>query len=184
VRESLKEKVDPAFLGSHIVYIDTQLADRMTHARLCNMQNVDLAAVQRFWKHAPLADTCWLWDGRLTKAKYGQFSLDMKTWLVHRLAYTFAVGPIPEGLDVNHTCKVRHCVNPSHLYAGRAPPKRSVRDGLMVTIAVAAPVHKKFKTLLNVLNGRRQQGESYVSASDLLSRLIVAGAGSVIDAQV
>ena len=146
------------------------------------MQNTDLEAVQRFWKHAPLADTCWIWDGQLTKAKYGQFSLDKKTWLVHRLAYTFAVGPIPEGLDVIHTCKVRHCVNPSHLYAGRAPPKRSVREGAMVAISVAAPVHKKFKTLLNVLNGRRNQGESYISASDLLSRLIVAGAGSVIDA--
>jgi hypothetical protein len=182
VTESLKEKVDPAFLGSHTVYIDTQLAGRMTHARLCNMQNVDLEAVQRFWKHAPLTDTCWLWDGQLTKAKYGQFSLDKKTWLVHRLAYTFAVGPIPEGLDVIHTCKVRHCVNPSHLYAGRAPAKRSVREGAMVAISVAAPVHKKFKTLLNVLNGRRNQGESYISASDLLSRLIVAGAGSVIDA--
>lgn len=170
-----------------MVYINTQLASRMTHARLCNMQNTDLEAVQRFWKHAPLANTCWLWDGQLTKAKYGQFSLDKKTWLVHRLAYTFAFGPIPEGLDVIHRCKVRHCVNPSHLYAGREPAKRSVlRDGKMpdpmVTIAVSKPVHNKFKTLLNVLNGRRNQGESYISASDLLSRLIVAGSGSVIDA--
>jgi hypothetical protein len=37
--------------------------------------------------------------------------------LAHRKAYTDAFGPIPEGLEIDHLCRVRHCVNPDHLEA-------------------------------------------------------------------
>lgn len=36
-------------------------------------------------------------------------------WYAHRLAYEGLVGPIPEGLQIDHLCRVRNCVNPEHL---------------------------------------------------------------------
>ena len=46
---------------------------------------------------------------------YGQFGVDGKTVLAHRWYYESMVGPIPEGLDLDHLCRVRRCVNPAHL---------------------------------------------------------------------
>lgn len=57
---------------------------------------------------------CWLWKGAL-KDGYGSQHSEGKTWQAHRLIYTLLVGPIPEGLDLDHLCRVRHCVNPDHL---------------------------------------------------------------------
>lgn len=58
---------------------------------------------------------CWLWDAHITKSGYGQFKLDGRTQRAHRVAYEIFVGPIPDGLQLDHLCCVRHCVNPSHL---------------------------------------------------------------------
>jgi len=63
------------------------------------------------------ASSCWLWTGGKTRNGYGQ-AYDpgsKRVWLVHRLAYWLLVGPIPQGLTLDHLCRVRHCVNPSHL---------------------------------------------------------------------
>lgn len=61
---------------------------------------------------------CWLWQGvRFSRTGYAQFSVDNKTRSVHRVAYELYVGPIPDGLTVDHLCRVRNCVNPEHLEA-------------------------------------------------------------------
>lgn len=57
---------------------------------------------------------CWLWKGKLQDG-YGAQGWEGKTWAAHRLVYTLLMGEIPEGLDLDHLCKVRHCVNPDHL---------------------------------------------------------------------
>lgn len=53
---------------------------------------------------------CWLWLGRLSDG-YGWFA----NTGVHRWSYEHHVGPIPEGLTIDHLCRVRNCVNPDHL---------------------------------------------------------------------
>lgn len=59
---------------------------------------------------------CWYWDGGYTPAGYGQLRLpSRKHKLAHRLAYELLVGPIPEGLQLDHLCRIRGCVNPEHL---------------------------------------------------------------------
>lgn len=60
------------------------------------------------------ADGCWLWVGRIDRNGYGRFSLGTER-LAHRCAYSLFVGPVPDGLDLDHICRVRHCVCPSHL---------------------------------------------------------------------
>lgn len=58
---------------------------------------------------------CWLWTGAKADG-YGRVGLSgRKRIAAHRLAYTLLVGPIPEGSQLDHLCRVRHCLNPAHL---------------------------------------------------------------------
>ena len=63
---------------------------------------------------------CWLWKKTSTKFGYGLATRNdtRKTGLAHRESYKTFVGPIPNNLQVNHTCDVPCCINPAHLYVG------------------------------------------------------------------
>jgi hypothetical protein len=58
---------------------------------------------------------CWLWTGDLDRAGYGKLWSDGRHQRVHRLAYEAWVGAIPSGMELDHLCRVRNCVNPAHL---------------------------------------------------------------------
>lgn len=67
-------------------------------------------------------DPCWVWQGGKTKNGYGlAYVHGTETFLAHRLAYELLVGPIPDGLHIDHVykrgCRSRACVNPDHLEA-------------------------------------------------------------------
>lgn len=71
----------------------------------------------RFWSFVVKTDTCWEWIGQVSNYGYGQFTdnYSQKKWMAHRFAYTMLVGPIPDGLVIDHLCRQRACVNPAHL---------------------------------------------------------------------
>lgn len=71
----------------------------------------------RFWAKVEVHDTCWLWTGWCVATGYGRFGPWGKSRLVsaHRTAYEALVGSIPTGLEIDHLCRVRNCVNPDHL---------------------------------------------------------------------
>lgn len=58
---------------------------------------------------------CWLWTGSLTTSGYGQFSWKRRMMQAHRLSLELRGVAIPEGMVVDHVCRVRSCVNPDHL---------------------------------------------------------------------
>ena len=59
---------------------------------------------------------CWIWGGALNSGGYGVFRLSGGSmYRVHRYAYELLVGPIPEGLELDHECRMRPCCNPAHL---------------------------------------------------------------------
>ena len=59
---------------------------------------------------------CWLWGARRTKPSgYGTLNIGGKHTRAHRLAYEHWIGPIPEGLQPDHLCRVRRCCNPWHV---------------------------------------------------------------------
>lgn len=74
----------------------------------------------RFWSKVDKSDLggCWLWTGH-TVDGYGRIRLGTRERdphaYAHRVAYEFLVGPVPAGLQLDHLCRVRHCVNPDHL---------------------------------------------------------------------
>lgn len=60
---------------------------------------------------------CWLWRGAVQSDGYGNLGINGQWWLAHRWFYTVLVGPIPDGLTVDHLCFNRICVNVAHMEA-------------------------------------------------------------------
>ena len=60
-------------------------------------------------------DGCWRWTGAKNHKGYGHLNVAGSMVKAHRFAYEVFVGPIPDGLHIDHLCRVRECVNPAHL---------------------------------------------------------------------
>lgn len=100
--------------------------------------------------HRPDLGPCWMWTASTNgKQGYGIFRggterdrYGSRKWvLAHRFAYECEVGPIPEGLEIDHLCRTRRCVRPSHFEVtnhrintlrGESPPARQARRNACV----------------------------------------------------
>jgi hypothetical protein len=62
---------------------------------------------------------CWLWKGHIDNYRhnrgYGRYGGPGQRRQAHRLIYELLRGPVPKHLDLDHLCRIRHCVNPDHL---------------------------------------------------------------------
>jgi len=76
-----------------------------------------LPVESRFWSKVDKngLNGCWIWIAAKNPGGYGLFSLNVKMQLAHRIAYEMVHGPIPEGMQLDHICHCRACVNPDHL---------------------------------------------------------------------
>lgn len=72
-----------------------------------------------FMKHSHRGDfhQCWTWTGAILPNGYGMASVGGRKVGAHRLSHELFVGPIPEGFEVDHLCRKKDCVNPTHLEA-------------------------------------------------------------------
>lgn len=78
---------------------------------------------ERFWRYVDKRgdNECWHWKGGHGGSGHGIIQVggrDGYKTNAHRISYVIAYGEIPEGLQINHRCKTKDCVNPKHLYAG------------------------------------------------------------------
>lgn len=75
------------------------------------------AIAQRFQAKVSVAPNgCWLWQAAKDRDGYGHFWPHwQKVMRAHRWSYEYHVGPIPEGLTLDHLCQVKACCNPDHL---------------------------------------------------------------------
>ncbi len=62
------------------------------------------------WNH----ERCWLWRASRARDGYGHIRLEGRFRMAHRLAYEFLRDQVPEGMQLDHTCRVKRCVNPWH----------------------------------------------------------------------
>ena len=60
-------------------------------------------------------DGCWLWTASTGPNGYGRFWDGIRQVLAHRWSYEHCIAPIPDGLQIDHLCRVRNCANPRHL---------------------------------------------------------------------
>jgi hypothetical protein len=75
------------------------------------------ATLDRFFAKVDLTLTCWLWRGAVGTRGYGVWWHGRRLVRPHVFAYVLFVGPIPEGLEIDHVCGNKLCVNPLHLEA-------------------------------------------------------------------
>ena len=96
----------------------------MSKARQLN----DVERLARIFSRVTIKGDCWLWQGHVHPNGYGTTAHKGRGWRVHRLVYTLVKGPVPPDHDVCHSCDVRTCINPAHLWIGTR--KQNMEDCL------------------------------------------------------
>jgi hypothetical protein len=92
---------------------------RATETRVA-CEKITAAQVRNFWARVdrdPQPGGCWRWTKGKQTNGYGQWRLNGPAVLVHHISYYLHFGVIPDGLQLDHKCRQRLCVNPAHLEA-------------------------------------------------------------------
>lgn len=69
---------------------------------------------ERMYQPVPFSG-CWIWTGALSSDGYGAFHVDGHCIQAHKFAYEQRGQQVPEGLELDHLCRIRCCVNPAHV---------------------------------------------------------------------
>jgi hypothetical protein len=69
----------------------------------------------RLMAKVEVTPTCWLWRGHIMRLGYGVAWFEDRQQPAHRAIYALLRGPVPTGMELDHLCRVRSCVNPEHL---------------------------------------------------------------------
>lgn len=76
-----------------------------------------METLQIFLSKVNKTDSCWIWTRCVLRSGYGQTTHEGKRWYAHRLSFILHGKEIPMGKVLDHLCRNRTCVNPSHLEA-------------------------------------------------------------------
>lgn len=96
-----------------------------------------LYLAERFWSKVDKSGDCWEWTSARSPKGYAAYWLDGRNRQAHRLAWRSMVGPIPAGLVIDHLCRNRGCVNPSHMEL--VTPRENQRRGLQGVMHTHCP---------------------------------------------
>jgi hypothetical protein len=95
-----------------------------------------VSAEQRFWQYVDKTEDCWNWTGWTYRHGYGGFRPGGRgdpNGYAHRFSYEATLGPIPDGLEIDHLCRNRRCVRPDHLepvtHAENHRRRRGIKTG-------------------------------------------------------
>lgn len=122
-----------------------------------------------------MRDGCWEWAGKLRKDRYARVEIGGVSKLVHRLAYEFAAGPIPDGMCVCHACDNPPCCNPAHLFLGtHLDNMRDMYSKGRRRSQKGAEHHRTHLTDDQVLEMRRAYVENGTTQTELAARFGVS----------
>lgn len=139
-----------------------KIAHRNMRAGLPVDEEIRQRLLSRVSKDGPASwagQPCWIWTrGKLSNG-YAVVSYQGKNRLAHRLAYTIFRRPIPDGLQIDHLCGNRACVNPDHLepVTARANTLRSEAPSAANALATHCKRGHEFtaeNTYVSVAGGR------------------------------
>jgi len=99
-----------------------------TRPRVRELKRTD--PLERFWAKVEKTESCWNWTAARKPNGYGAFWDGERLAYAHRFAYEATSGNIPDGMQIDHTCHSRTCVNPSHLRVVTA--KQNVENTLAI----------------------------------------------------
>ncbi len=89
-----------------------------------------MSAEERFDAKVDKTGECWRWTAGTSRAGYGMFrDEEQRQVYTHRWSYARHVGPIPEGMEIDHLCHDRSCVNPAHLRLATRKQNQENRRG-------------------------------------------------------
>ena len=134
--------------------------------------------LDRFWDYVETAgpEDCWHWMGATIKAGYGRFHVrgnftkpNSVEDYAHRIMWEITYGPIPDGIQVLHSCDNPPCVNPIHLFLGTQSDnmKDAIKKGRLRPNLQKANEARKAHPGLNVRG--ESQGSSKLNSSDVLA---------------
>lgn len=134
---------------------------RPTRLPSVNMSRSDLARFEAKFEPEPMSG-CWLWLAAVDYNGYGRFYINGSVHRAHRVAFAHFIGPIPEGLEIDHRCRQRCCVNPDHLEA--VTHQQNMHRGDTVCAGLAERTHCKSGHRFTKENTHVYKGARYCRA--------------------
>jgi hypothetical protein len=145
-----------------------------TPCRDASIQQRRVSPVRRFWRSVdtngptptcrPDLGPCWQWKLKPTIWGYGRIvvcATPRKAMQAHRFSFEMLIGPVPDGLELDHLCRNRMCVKPTHLEP--VPPQVNKLRGESPTARNARKTHCKYghdfsdpTVLILAANGKRK----------------------------
>lgn len=98
---------------AEIAGVSTQaIHERITKSGI--KKSISYKVGRRFWSKVDKSGDCWEWISYIAPSGYGKFQFNGKAWYSHRYSLSL-VETLKDGLDIDHLCRNRACVRPSHL---------------------------------------------------------------------
>lgn len=113
----------------------------------------------RFWEKVKITKKCWNWKGK-TNRGYGMLWVGKgKSIMPHIFSYRLHKGEIPKGLQIDHLCRNRKCMNPEHLEA--VTLKENVLRGNGLSAINSRKTHCKYGHIFDVNNTLNYRGQRH-----------------------